>query len=107
MGYFKITLQRSSIGLPRNIKRTLLSLGLRKRLSTVYLSISPIIAGKILKVKELVSVEEVDKRLTSIEMKKLRRPDKGWDIIKRMFILDDICCNTKVHLEIYLGTPFI
>ncbi|EMR11536.1 ribosomal protein L30 [Pneumocystis murina B123] len=78
MGYFKITLQRSSIGLPKNIKRTLLSLGLRKRLSTVYHSISPVTAGKILKVKELVSVEEVDKRLTSIEMKRLRRPDKGY-----------------------------
>ncbi|KAG5520136.1 hypothetical protein PMAC_001212 [Pneumocystis sp. 'macacae'] len=78
MSFFKITLQRSCIGLPKNIKRVLLSLGLRKRLTTVYHDISPITAGKILKVKELVSVEEVEKRLTRQEMHLLRCPSKGY-----------------------------
>lgn len=70
----------SYIGLPKNIKRTLLSLGLRKRLATVYHNISSITAGKILKVKELVSVEEVEERLTRQEMRFFRRPSKGYYI---------------------------
>ncbi|KAG4301851.1 hypothetical protein PCANB_002187 [Pneumocystis canis] len=80
MPFFKITLERSSIGLPKSIKRTLLSLGLRKRLATVYQNISPTTAGKILKVKELVSVEEVKNRMTRHEMSLLRRPNKGYYI---------------------------
>ncbi|KAG4303839.1 hypothetical protein PORY_002768 [Pneumocystis oryctolagi] len=78
MAFFKIILQRSAIGLPKDIKRTLLSLGLRKRLATVYHDISPVTAGKILKVKELVSVEEVEKRLTREEIKRSRSPNKGY-----------------------------
>lgn len=57
--HYRITLRRSAIGLPDKIKGTLASLGLRKRLQSVYLPQRSDIAGMILGVKELVHVENV------------------------------------------------
>lgn len=57
--HFKITLRRSGISLGDKIKSTLEALGFHKRNQTVYHRHSPDIAGKILKVKELVEVENV------------------------------------------------
>ncbi|KXL49724.1 hypothetical protein M433DRAFT_75685 [Acidomyces richmondensis BFW] len=82
--YFRITLLRSAIGLPQKITGVLKALGLRKRLATVYHPVSPSIAGQIFAVKELVDVEEVDRKLTKEEMKELRRPEKGWYVERRV-----------------------
>lgn len=60
--YYRITLRRSAIGLTEKTKGTLASLGLRKRLQSVYQPQRNDIAGMILAVKELVHVENV-KRL--------------------------------------------
>lgn len=80
MAFFKITLIRSAIGLPRKTQGVLAALGLRKRMKTVFLPVSPDVAGQVMKVKELVAVSEVDQALTTSEMKEIRRPDPGYYI---------------------------
>ena len=78
MTYFKITLRRSGIGLPRKLNGVLQSLGLRKRMATVFHPVSPDVAGKIMKVKELVFVSEVESAYTRREMHEMRKPDPGF-----------------------------
>lgn len=82
MPFFKITLIRSAIGLPKQINGALIGLGLRKRMQTVFHPVSPDVAGKILKVKELVAVSEVENALSKAEMRESRRPDPGYYIEK-------------------------
>lgn len=81
--YFRITLLRSSIGLPKKTAGVLQALGLRHRLKTVYHPVSPAVAGQIFSVKELVDVQEVDRALSEAEMRELRRPDKGFYVERR------------------------
>lgn len=83
MTFFRITLLRSAIGLPRRSTDVLKALGLKKRMATVFHQVSPSVAGQIMKVKELVSVEEVDRRLTKQEVHLQRKPDPGYYIEKR------------------------
>lgn len=83
MSYFKITLIRSAIGLPRKTQGVLSALGLRKRMRTVFHPVSPQIAGHIMKVKELVAVSEVESALTKAEMRDSRRPEPGYYIEKQ------------------------
>lgn len=80
MAYFKITLIRSAIGLPKKYSGALAALGLRKRMRTVYHPVSPEVAGQIMKVKELVAVSEVEEALSKDELRELRRPDPGFYI---------------------------
>ncbi|KAI0098584.1 hypothetical protein F4776DRAFT_650299 [Hypoxylon sp. NC0597] len=82
MSFFRITLHRSAIGLPRRTRGVLAALGLRKRSQTVFHPVSPQSAGMILKVKELVKVAEVDRALTPKEMRDERRPEPGFWIEK-------------------------
>ncbi|KAL1297986.1 hypothetical protein AAFC00_006493 [Neodothiora populina] len=84
MSYFRITLLRSSIGLPKATSGVLKALGLRKRMRTVYHPVSPQVAGQIFAVKELVDVQEVESALTKTEMKELRRPDAGFWVERRV-----------------------
>lgn len=81
--FFRITLMRSAIGLPRRTSGVLAALGLHRRLRTVYHPVSPQIAGMVFAVKELVDVQEVDQALTKSEMRELRRPDTGFWVEKR------------------------
>src|SRR5204863_3866074 len=80
MAYFRITLIRSAIGLPKKSRGVLAALGLRKRMRTVFHPVSPDVAGQIMKVKELVAVKEVEKALSRQEIRELRRPDPGYYI---------------------------
>ncbi|KIK82291.1 hypothetical protein PAXRUDRAFT_832300 [Paxillus rubicundulus Ve08.2h10] len=57
--HFRITLRRSAIALGERKKETLTALGLHRRMQTVYHAHTSEAAGKILKVKELVEVENV------------------------------------------------
>lgn len=50
---------------------------------TVYHPVTPDVAGQIFRVKELVDVQEVDRALSKVEMKELRRPDTGFYVEKR------------------------
>ncbi|KAI0993005.1 hypothetical protein K3495_g15179 [Podosphaera aphanis] len=84
MSYFRITLTRSGIGLPKRTRAVLNALGLRKRMKTVFQPVSADAAGQIMKVKELVSIKEVDKALTKNELKAERTPDPGFYIESRM-----------------------
>nr|POE90676.1 54s ribosomal protein l33, mitochondrial [Quercus suber] len=82
--YFRITLMRSAIGLPKKTSGVLAALGLRKRLRTVYHPVTPDVAGQIFAVKELIDVQEVDQKLSNTQMKELRQPEKGWYVEKRI-----------------------
>lgn len=83
MPFFRITLLRSAIGLPRKTTGILHSLGLKKRLRTVYHPVSPSVAGQLFAVKELVDVQEVDQALSSQELKALRKPETGFYVEKK------------------------
>ncbi|KAH8706510.1 hypothetical protein BGZ61DRAFT_531691 [Ilyonectria robusta] len=82
MSYFRITLHRSAIGLPERTRGVLAALGLRRRMQTVFHPVHPQFAGMILKVKELVRVQEVDRALSKQEVKAERTPDKGFYVEK-------------------------
>ena len=81
--YFRITLLRSAIGLPKATSGVLRALGLHKRMRTVYHPITPTSAGQIFRVKELIDVQEVERPLAPAEMKELRRPEKGFWVERR------------------------
>lgn len=83
MTFFRITLLRSAIGLPRRTTDVLKALGLKKRMATVFHPVSQSVAGQIMKVKELVDVQEVDRRLTKQEVHLERKPDPGYYVEKR------------------------
>ncbi|KZT73521.1 hypothetical protein DAEQUDRAFT_683755 [Daedalea quercina L-15889] len=78
--YYRITLRRSAISLPSNIKGTLVALGIHRRMQTVYHRHSPDIAGKILRVKELVQVENVPASAvrTKTEQRQERKASRGY-----------------------------
>lgn len=57
--HYRITLRRSAIGMPSHTRKVLESMGLRKRLQSVYRPKRADIAGMVLAVKELVHVENV------------------------------------------------
>lgn len=80
MSYFRITLTRSCIGMPKKSEGVLKALGLRRRMQTVFYPVTPGVAGQIMKVKELISVQEVDRALTKEELREERRPDAGFYI---------------------------
>ncbi|KAG9952997.1 hypothetical protein KCU85_g1605, partial [Aureobasidium melanogenum] len=84
MSYFRITLLRSSIGLPKQASGVLKALGLRKRMKTVYHPVSQQVAGQIFAVKELVDVQEVDQKFSPEELKELRKPDSGFYVESRV-----------------------
>ena len=83
MSWFRITLHRSAIGLPERTRGVLAALGLRRRSQVVFHPVSAQFAGMILKVKELVRVEEVDRPLTRAEVKAERTPDPGFYLESR------------------------
>ena len=47
-------------------------------MKTVFYPVSSQVAGQIMKVKELVQVEEVDRPLSKFELKQERKPDPGF-----------------------------
>jgi len=83
MPYFRITLLRSAIGLPKPTTGVLKALGLHKRFATVYYPVSQQIAGQIFAVKELVDVQEVERKFSKKQLKELRRPDTGFYVEKK------------------------
>lgn len=82
MSFFRITLTRSGIGMPKRTQGVLKALGLRHRMATVFYPVTPEVAGQIMRVKELVTVQEVDKALTKEELRAERRPDPGFYLEK-------------------------
>ncbi|KAJ2145257.1 39S ribosomal protein L33, mitochondrial [Coemansia sp. RSA 353] len=76
---WRITLKRSPIGLHPKTRENARVLGLTRCGHVVYRHVSPEMAGKILKVKELVKIELVDQ----IEPVKTKAPT-GFEIIGRL-----------------------
>ncbi|OBZ72551.1 54S ribosomal protein L33, mitochondrial [Grifola frondosa] len=85
--HFRITLRRSAISLPANIKGTLVALGIHRRMQTVYHRHTPDIAGKILRVKELVEVENVPESAvrTKLEQRIERKAPRGYIVARSKF----------------------
>jgi large subunit ribosomal protein L30 len=83
MTYFRITLIRSAIGLPKKTRGVLAALGLRKRMATVFHPVTPDSAGQIMKVKELVAVSEVAEAKEKWQIQEERRPEKGYYLEER------------------------
>ncbi|KAJ2665310.1 hypothetical protein IWW48_000198 [Coemansia sp. RSA 1200] len=77
--FWKITLKRSPIGLHPRTRENARALGLVRRGHIVYRPISNELAGMILKLKELVKIELVDK----VEPLKSKAVD-GFEVIGRM-----------------------
>ncbi|CAG8526743.1 10744_t:CDS:1 [Paraglomus brasilianum] len=81
LGFFKITLRRSVIGISRRLRRVVRALGFVKLHQTVYHAQTPYIAGMILRIKELVEVENVDKKPEKKEKRVV--VERGYVVIKR------------------------
>ncbi|BFZ55058.1 39S ribosomal protein L33, mitochondrial [Savitreella phatthalungensis] len=84
MSWLRVTQLRSAIGLPPKSHKTLAALGLRRRMAVRYHKVTPEITGMVLKVKELVKVERVDRPLSAEEEHQLRSPPKGWTVTGNM-----------------------
>lgn len=80
--FYRIRAIRSTIGLPKQMKERCHALGIRRRGAVVYQPVNPAVAGQILSVKELVSVQLVDKILTRQEEQDLRKSPKGYTVEK-------------------------
>ncbi len=76
--YYRITQHRSSIGLGPKIVKTLVALGLRHTGYTVYQKVTPISAGMIFRVKELVKVQIVTEPKTRAEEHLARKSNPGY-----------------------------
>jgi len=78
--HFKITLLRSAIGLPQRYRQTLESLGIHRRGKTVFHAHNPATAGKILRVKELVQVQNIhaSEIKTKTEIRRERKAVRGY-----------------------------
>jgi large subunit ribosomal protein L30 len=81
--HYKITLRRSAISLGSKKQGTLISLGIHRRMQTVYHQHGPEVAGKILLVKELVEVENVPTEMvrTKQEMRRERMASRGYKVV--------------------------
>ncbi|KAI7905591.1 uncharacterized protein BX663DRAFT_429444 [Cokeromyces recurvatus] len=78
--YYKVTLKRSTIGLPKDIRTTTKSLGLFRLHQTTYKPVNASNAGLILKLKELVEVKLVDHIPTKEELKAFK-PPRGYTVV--------------------------
>jgi large subunit ribosomal protein L30 len=89
--HYKITLRRSAISLPLAFKATLVSLGIHRRMQTVYHPHSPECAGKILKVKELVEVDNVpaSRVRTKTEQRHERKARRGYVVVNSKLEYDE------------------
>ncbi|KAH9941339.1 hypothetical protein B0H21DRAFT_753205 [Amylocystis lapponica] len=73
--HFRITLRRSAISLPANIKGTLVALGIHRRMQTVYHLHNPETAGKILRNVPASAVR------TKTEQRRERRATRGYAVV--------------------------
>lgn len=80
--YYKITQIRSIIGMPPLVKKNLRALGLTRRFQTVYQQVSPSAANRLVKCKELVTVQLVNEKKLPQEMNEERKFPKGFKLVK-------------------------
>ncbi|KAF9338541.1 39S ribosomal protein L33, mitochondrial [Linnemannia elongata] len=84
-GYYKVTQTRSLIGVPKSTIKVLKSLGLGRKIGRpVFQPHEPSAAGKILKVKELVKVENMVGPIPPEGFQRTRAT-KGYKVVGKMF----------------------
>lgn len=83
MVYYKATLVRSLIGMPKATRAIVKTLGFGKRGSVIYRRVTPSITGSLLRVKELVQVEVAPRALSKQEQRDLRKTNPGFTVEKR------------------------
>ncbi|KAJ3561440.1 hypothetical protein NP233_g10191 [Leucocoprinus birnbaumii] len=81
--HFRVTLRRSGISLGEKVRGTIEALGFHKRNQIVYHRHSSDIAGKILKIKELVEVKNVPESAVrnKWEQRQERKAVRGYKVI--------------------------
>ncbi|KAF9194698.1 39S ribosomal protein L33, mitochondrial [Haplosporangium sp. Z 767] len=83
-GYYKVTQTRSLIGVPKSTIKVLKSLGLGRKLGRpVFQPHNASAAGKILKVKELVKVENMPGPIPAEGFQRTRAT-KGYKVVGKM-----------------------
>ncbi|KAG0050026.1 39S ribosomal protein L33, mitochondrial [Gryganskiella cystojenkinii] len=83
-GYYKVTQTRSLIGVPKSTIKVLKSLGLGRRIGRpVFQPHNASAAGKILKVKELVKVENIAGSIPPEGFQRTRAT-KGYKVVGKM-----------------------
>ncbi|GAB5593653.1 hypothetical protein Unana1_08553 [Umbelopsis nana] len=81
--FFKISLKRSTIGLAPEYRAAAKTLGLHRSHQTVYRPANPTNAGLILKLKELVKVENVASVPSKQEIKAAAKAPRGYQVISK------------------------
>ncbi|TIB04263.1 hypothetical protein E3P96_01644 [Wallemia ichthyophaga] len=85
-GFYRIVLTRSAIGLPKGSQRTLEALGLNKRMAVVLHPHSQDTAGQLLRVKELVKVDNIyGDDLIQGRVKSVNGPSSGFTNIEDLY----------------------
>ncbi|KAI7882709.1 hypothetical protein K492DRAFT_176060 [Lichtheimia hyalospora FSU 10163] len=78
--YYKVTLTRSTIGLSKDYRAAAKTLGLHRLNQTKYHTVNPSSAGLILKLKEIVKVENVN----AIPEKVSNKAERGYKVVGSM-----------------------
>ncbi|KAG0175255.1 hypothetical protein DFQ28_002115 [Apophysomyces sp. BC1034] len=81
--YFKVTLTRSTIGLSKDYRAAAKTLGLHRLHQTTYQPVNASSAGLILKLKELVKVQNVESIPTREELD-AAKPARGFKVVGSM-----------------------
>ncbi|ORZ40209.1 putative ribosomal protein, partial [Catenaria anguillulae PL171] len=85
--FYKVTLRRSTIGLPETTRKYAKVMGLTRLHKSVLLPVKPDTAGNILKIKELVEVENValprglSPKQAIKNLNAARKPHPGYSVI--------------------------
>ncbi|SAM06835.1 hypothetical protein [Absidia glauca] len=82
--YYKVTLKRSTIGLSKDYRAAAHTLGLYRLHQTTYQPVNASTAGSILKLKELLRVENVDAIPTKEDLL-AAKPARGYQVIGSKF----------------------
>ncbi|KAK7206249.1 hypothetical protein BZA70DRAFT_266570 [Myxozyma melibiosi] len=99
MTAFRITLVRSAIGLPKKTNNFLKTLGLTHRGAVRYKPVTPSSAGLILRVKELVKVDVVDRKLTREQHNATQKSNSGYIVEKKMRPMNESYGCAQVEVE--------
>ncbi|KAI9312205.1 hypothetical protein BX666DRAFT_1989603 [Dichotomocladium elegans] len=81
--YYKVTLNRSTIGLSKDYRAAAKTLGLHRLHQTTFHPVNASSAGLILKLKEIVKVENVD-RIPEKGESLTAKPDRGYKVVGSM-----------------------
>lgn len=82
--FYRVTMHRSAIALPKKYKDTLRVLGLKKRGSVVYRPVSAVNAGMLAQVKELVTLELVNDYKSKEQIRAERKGNPGFKVVGSM-----------------------